>query len=225
MPLSVRKRQIAQTSDCGGKDPREAAESCTLVATFVVPWLLPSRPHSRRAREVSATARTGGEPQMTPKPATQTIALAAYAVVAFAVASVLAPLASAAHSTTTSLSVSRTHDVEPGDDLLVTGRSFKANVDVFVSIDGELVYQGKTDTFGNFTASVQVPWEVNDDNVKLTATDNTHTQEVNLNIESSVEGLVETMQEMSPLAKILVTIVVILIPLFLLVLAWNYTMK
>lgn len=149
----------------------------------------------------------------------------ALAFVATLAALAALPLAEAAHSTSTALTASRTHDVEPGDEILVTGRSFKTNADVFVSVDGELVYQGKTDAFGNFTASVQVPWDVNDDNVKLTVTDNTHVEELNLNIESSVESLVETMQEMSPLAKILVSIAVVLIPLVLLIVAWNYFAK
>lgn len=149
----------------------------------------------------------------------------ALAVLACFAALSTAPFTEAAHSTTTTITVSRTHDVEPGDDLLVTGRSFKAASDVFVSIDGELVFQGKTDTFGNFTASVQVPWEVDDDNVKLTATDNTHLQEINLNVESSIEGLIETLQEMSPIAKILVSLAIVLIPVIIVVVAWNYMTK
>ena len=120
------------------------------------------------------------------------------------------------------VNVSRTFGLEPGDWILVQATGFLANGNVTIAIDGVQVYAGKADGNGALTQSVQIPYSANAGYTKLTVTDNTNTVDTSVQIKGALESFVDTMQSMTPLAKILVGIFIVLLPLLLVLAIWTW---
>lgn len=92
-----------------------------------------------------------------------------------------------------------------------------------IALDGVNVFQGKADAQGALTQSVQVPWSANDGYTKLTVTDNTNNVDISIQIKGAMESLVDTVQSLTPLTKILVTAFLVLLPILLGVWLFNRT--
>lgn len=120
------------------------------------------------------------------------------------------------------VSTSRTFGLEPGDWILVQGTGFQPNGNITVAIDGQNVYQGKADANGAFTQSVQVPYSANDGYTKLTVTDNVNTVDISLQIKGAMESFVDSMQSLTPLAKIIVGLFIICLPVLLILGVWAW---
>lgn len=86
----------------------------------------------------------------------------------------LAPTALAAHAGTPSCTASKTNRLEPGDWVLVTCTGLPTNTVNKIIVDGQTVYEGKSDATGNFEQSIQIPWEVKGGFTKLTVTGGGH---------------------------------------------------
>ena len=123
------------------------------------------------------------------------------------------------------VNVSKTFGLEPGDWVLVQATGFAANGNITIAIDGVQAYAGKADANGATTQSVQVPYTAKQGYTKLTVTDNVNTVDINVQIKGAMESFVETMQSMTPLTKIVVSIFIIALPLLLAVVVWHWCFK
>lgn len=120
------------------------------------------------------------------------------------------------------VNVSKTFGLEPGDWVLIQATGFQANGNITIAIDGVNVFQGRADSTGAITQSVQVPYSANAGYSKLTVTDNASTVDISIQIKGAMESFVETMQSLTPLTKILVGIFIILLPVLLFLWIWNW---
>ncbi len=121
------------------------------------------------------------------------------------------------------VNVSKTYGLEPGDWVLVQATGFVANGNITIAVDGVQAYGGKADSNGAVTQSVQVPYSAKAGYTKLTVTDNVNSVDTSIQIKGAMDSFVETMQSMTPLAKILVTIFIVCIPLLLGVGLWHWS--
>lgn len=133
----------------------------------------------------------------------------------------LAPTALAAHAGTPSCTASKTNQLEPGDWVLVTCTGLPVNTTNKIIVDGQTVYEGKSDATGNFEQSIQIPWEVKGGFTKLTVTGGGHTTDQNVHIKGTMDSFVDTFQSLTPLVKITVTLFIIAIPLLLGIWVWR----
>lgn len=81
------------------------------------------------------------------------------ALVALVAALLLAPTAFAAHAGTPSCGASKTNQLEPGECVLVTCTGLPNSTVNKIIVDGQTVYEGKSDATGNFEQSIWIPWE------------------------------------------------------------------
>ncbi|MEA3201897.1 MAG: hypothetical protein QOE90_3325 [Thermoplasmata archaeon] len=121
-----------------------------------------------------------------------------------------------------SVNVSKTFGLEPGDWVLVQATGFAANGNISIAIDGVLAFSGKADNNGAVTQSVQVPYTAKAGYTKLTVTDNVNSVDASIQVKGSMESFVETMQSMTPLAKIVVSIFIICLPVLIGVGIWHW---
>jgi hypothetical protein len=121
-----------------------------------------------------------------------------------------------------SVSVSKTYGLEPGDWVLVQATGFTVNGNMTIAVDGVQAYQGKADSNGALTQSVQVPYTAKAGYTKLTVTDNVNSVDTSIQIKGSMESFVETMQSMTPLAKIVVSIFIIFLPVLIDIAIWHW---
>ncbi|GEM_PF-5077996 len=120
------------------------------------------------------------------------------------------------------VNVSKTFGLEPGDWVLVQATGFAANGNITIAIDGVQAYSGRADANGALTQSVQVPYTAKAGYTKLTVTDNVNSVDVSIQVKGSMESFVETMQSMTPLAKIVVSIFIIFLPVLIGVGIWHW---
>jgi len=147
--------------------------------------------------------------------------------VAFAAAyvGILAIVLAGTASAAPVVNISKTYGLEPGDWVLVQATGFIAYGNVTIAIDGVQAYAGKADANGAITQSVQVPYTAKAGYTKLTVTDNTNTVDISIQIKGAMESFVETMQSMTPLTKIVVSIFIIALPLLLGIAIWHWAFK
>jgi len=123
------------------------------------------------------------------------------------------------------VNVSKTFGLEPGDWILVQATGFSPYGNVTIAIDGVQAYAGKADANGAITQSVQVPYTAKAGYTKLTVTDNVNTVDISIQIKGAMESFVETMQSMTPLTKIVVSIFIIALPLLIGVAVWHWAFR